>query len=207
MSVVLNRLISFLISVLKMEPITIKNFDPSDLFIKEPYFDNYGLTLAKFISIEMNKSLPPIRINGEFKVFINKNNDKKSFSLAISVDETNEPFFKRLESTLSQLASIALPCTKPEDFKLIKQSKNYRNVYCKIYMYPSGTPRCLYSELVSGKRRSKPFEDAAFEKFKGSCIVSIIHAFSGKTKGITICTDEILNYNSKKSYFDEFLDK
>ena len=32
----------------------------------------------------------------------------------------------------------------------------------------------------------------------------IIHAFSGKTKGITICADEIMNYNSKKSYSDEF---
>ena len=52
----------------------------------------------------------------------------------------------------------------------------------------------LYSELVSGpsgptgsgKRRVKPLEDAAFEKCKGSCIVKIIHTFSGKTKGITI---------------------
>ena len=71
-------------------------------------------------------------------------------------------------------------------------------------MCPSGTPKCLYSELVSGKRRFKPLEDAAFEKFKGSCIVRIIHAFSGKTKGITICADEIINYDSQESYFDEF---
>ena len=59
-------------------------------------------------------------------------------------------------------------------------------------------------QLVSGKRKSKPLEDATVEKFKGSCIVRIIHAFSGKTKGITICSDEILNYDSKKSYFNEF---
>ena len=26
----------------------------------------------------------------------------------------------------------------------------------------------------------------------------------GKTKGITICTDEIINYDSHESYFDEF---
>ena len=119
------------------------------------------------------------------------------------VDESNEEFFKKLENSLSGLASTALPCTKREDFKLIKESQHYHNVYCKIYTYPSGAPKCYYSELVDGKHRSKPLEDAAFEKFKGSCVVRIVHAFSGKTKGIIICADEILNYNSKKSYFVE----
>ena len=187
-----------------MEPITIENFDASDSFISDPYLGNYGLTLAKFVSLEKRKSLPPIRIGGDLKVFVNKNGENKSFSLAISVDESNEEFFKRLEHSLSELASDALPLTEPEDFKLIKESKNYRNVYCKIYTYPSETPKCLYSELVSGKCRVKPLEDAAFEKFKGSCVVRIIHAFSGKTKGISISADEIINYDSKKSYYDEF---
>ena len=41
-------------------------------------------------------------------------------------------------------------------------------------------------EYDNRKCRVKPLEDAAFEKFKGSCIVRIIHAFFGKTKGITI---------------------
>ena len=183
-------------------PLTIENFDISDLFILDPYAGRYRQTLAKFVSLEDRKPLPPIRIGGEFKVFINKNNGKCSFTLAISVDESNEEFFKKLENSLSGLASDALPLTKLEDFKLIKESKHYHKVYCKIYTHPSGTPKCLYSELVSGKHRSKPLEDAAFEKFKGSCVVRIIHAFSGKTKGITICTDEIINYDSKKSYFD-----
>ena len=151
-----------------MEPLTI---DTRDLFILDPYVGRYGLTLAKFVSLEMHKSLPPIRIDGDFKVFINKNNGKCSFLLAISVDKTNEDFFKKLENSLSGLASMALPCTKCEDFKLIKESKHYCNVYCKIYTYPSGTPKCLYSELVSGKCRSKLLEDTAFEKFKGSCVV------------------------------------
>ena len=103
----------------------------------------------------------------------------------------------------ASLASSALPRTKPEDFKLIKESKNYRNIYCKIYTNYSGKPKFLYSELIDGKRRVKPLEDLVFEKFKGSCIVRIIHAFSGKTKGISICADEIINYDSQESYFDE----
>ena len=151
-----------------MEPIAIENFDTSDSFISDPYLGNYELTLAKFVSLGDRKPLPPIRIDGEFNVFINKNNGKKSFLLAISVDETNEHFLKRLEHSLSQLASAALPLTKPEDFKLIKESKHYHNIYCKIYAYPSGTPKCHYSELINGKCRVKSLEDVAFEKFKGS---------------------------------------
>ena len=193
-----------------MKPLTIKQFDVSDSFILDPYGGKYRLTFAKSVGIETNKSLPPIRIDGDLKVFMNKNDDGKkkpqaeSFSLAIAVDETNEKFFEKLEKELSRWASHALPSTKPEDFKLIKESKNYRNIYSKIYMNPSGKPKCLYSELIDGKRRVKPLEDSVFEKFKGSCIVRIIHAFSGKTKGISICVDEIINYDSQESYFDEF---
>ena len=187
-----------------MEPLTIENFDIGDSFILDPYAGRYGLTLVKFVSLETHKSLPPIRIDGDLKIFINKNGKNNLFSLAISVDKSNEEFFKKLENPLSDLASTALPLTKYEDFKLIKDSKNYRNIYCKIHTYPSRTAKCIYSQLVDQKRRVKPLEDAAFEKFKGSCIVRIVHAFSGKTKGITICADEMINYDSHKSYFDEF---
>ena len=47
-----------------------------------------------------------------------------SFLSAISIDDSNKEFFKRLEYLLSRLAST-LPGTKPDDFKLIKVSRNY----------------------------------------------------------------------------------
>ena len=186
---------------IKMEPHYDLTIDVSDSFILDSYVGMYGLTLAKFVNLKTCKSLPPIRIDGNLKIFINKG---KSFSLAISVNKSNEEFFKKLEHSLAGLASSVLPNTKPGNFKLIRESKNYRNIYCKVYTYPSGVPKCYCSELINSKRRTKPLEDAAFEKFKGSCIERIVHAFSGKTKGITICADEILNYDSKKSYFDEY---
>ena len=161
-----------------MKPLAIEQFDVSDSFILDPYGGKYRLTFTKFIGIETNKSLPPIRIDGDLKVFMNK----ESFSLAIAIDETNEEFFEKLEDSHSRLASTALPRTKPEDFKLIKESKNYRNVYCKIYVNPSGKPNCLYSELIDGKCRVKPLEDLVFEKFKGSFVVQIIHAFLVKSR-------------------------
>ena len=54
-----------------MEPLMIENFDVSDSFIFDPYVGRYGLTLANFVSLETRKSLPPVRIDGNFKVFIN----------------------------------------------------------------------------------------------------------------------------------------
>ena len=187
-----------------MKLLTIKQFDVSDSFILDRYRGKYRLTFAKFVSIETNKSLPPIRIDGDLKVFMNKNEKGRSFSLAIAIDETNEKFFEKLEDSLSRLTSASICSAKPEDFKLIKESKNYRNVYCKIYMNPSGKPKCLYSELRNCKRRFKSLEDSVFEKFMNSCVLRIIQAFYGKTKDISICVDEIINYDSKESYFDEF---
>ena len=60
-----------------MKPLTIEQFDVSDLFISDPYLSNYGLTLPKFVNVQTRSRQPPIRIDGDFKVFINKNNDKK----------------------------------------------------------------------------------------------------------------------------------
>ena len=56
-----------------MKLLTIDKFDVSDPFILDPYRSKYGLTFTKFVSIEMNKSLPSIRIEGDLKVFMNKN--------------------------------------------------------------------------------------------------------------------------------------
>ena len=81
-----------------MKPLTIENFDVSDSFILDPCAVRYRLTLAKFVNLEMCKSLPLVRIDGNLKVFINKG---KSFSLAILVDKSNEGLFKSLESTQS----------------------------------------------------------------------------------------------------------
>ena len=183
-----------------MKPLTIEQFDVSDSFILDPARGKYRLTFAKLVSIEMDKCLSPIRIDGDLKVFMKENDGKRSFSLAIATDETKEKFFEKLDDSLSRLASTVLPRTKPEDFVLIKENKNYRNVYCKIYMNPSSRPKYLYSALIDGKRRVKSLEDSVFEKFKGSCIVQIIHAFSHKTKGISICTYEIINYDSQECH-------
>ena len=59
----------------------IENFDVSDSFILDSYASRYRLTLAKFVSLEDCKPLPPIRIDGDLKVFVTKNNGKHSLEL------------------------------------------------------------------------------------------------------------------------------
>ena len=78
-----------------MKPLAIDQFDVSDANILDPSGSKYGLRFSKFVSIA-NKQLPPIRIDGELKVFVNERHGKKSYSLAIAVNESNEEFFKKL---------------------------------------------------------------------------------------------------------------
>ena len=139
----------------------ITQFDTSDSFVRESHMNSYGLMIVKFVRLEDKGPLPPIRIDSDLKVYINEG----TYSLAITVDEMNEKFFKSLEFSLSMMASGAIG-GKAEEYKLIKGS----NVYCKIYTYHDGKPKCLYSELRDGRHRYGRLEDVAFEKFKGHAL-------------------------------------
>ena len=55
----------------------IEQFVTSKLFVLDPARGKYGLAFAKFVKID-HKQLPSIRIEGDLKVFINKNDGKKS---------------------------------------------------------------------------------------------------------------------------------
>ena len=99
-----------------MKPLTIKQFDASDSLIRDPYMNSYGLMIAKFVRLDKSPLLP-IRTDGDLKVFINK----RTYSLAIAVDEMNDKFFKSLEFSLSMMASGAIG-GKAEYYKLIKGS-------------------------------------------------------------------------------------
>ena len=57
-----------------MKPLTIEQFDISDVNILDPSRSKYGLRFSKFVSIA-NKQLPPIRIDGELKVFANERHE------------------------------------------------------------------------------------------------------------------------------------
>ena len=75
-----------------------------------------------------NGKLPIIEVEGMFKIYINRFNGRKTFSLAIDVLESSLDF-AQLEKRLAKLASKQLSC-KP---RLIKEDRRGRGkVYCKV---------------------------------------------------------------------------
>ena len=88
---------------------------------------------------------------------------------------------------------------KPESYRLIKESKGYKNIYCKVPTTYSGEIRCLYSEMEDGKRCCRKFHTP----FNGSCIMRIVQVFRGNMTGLTIYINKIINPDEQESYFNE----
>ena len=66
--------------------------------------------------------VPPIRVDGNFRVFKFDNKNGPVYSLAISCTGDNESFFKKLNSALANQSCKILkdPTVTPEDFELVK---------------------------------------------------------------------------------------
>ena len=98
----------------------------------------------------------------------------------------------------------------PDSFDLVKLGKHGRNVYAKIYTRASGRVKCKVSELVemadeSRKRVPLPLEELIDERFEGSCILRLYHAYVGSTRSIALSVEEILvtDRETSSSYFDD----
>ena len=91
---------------------------------------------------------------------------------------------------------------KPEDFKLVKDSKVGRSVYAKIYVRKSGKAKCRVS--LKSPKNMIPSDELLDENFEGSCILKLYHAYLGSTKSKTLTVEEILvkEMDTMESYFD-----
>ena len=77
-----------------MEPLTIKTFDPVMAEAIESEQKKAGDIIYTSVKFSYNESkVPPIRINGEFKLF----NFKGNYSLSIKCDGEKVKFFEKLE--------------------------------------------------------------------------------------------------------------
>ena len=145
--------------------------------------------------------VPLIRINGEFKLF----NFKGNYSLSIQCDEEKAEFFEKLENVIARETCryIGSKKLKPEELKLVKDSKVGKVVYAKIYTR-FGKSRCLITNK-SGDKSKLTLDDLVGEKFKGSSIIKRYQAFVGSNKSISFSIEEILvkEMESRKSFFDE----
>ena len=80
-----------------MEPLTIKTFNPDMIKVinsEQKKAGDINYTSLKF-TYDGGK-IPPLRVDGKFKLFRFKNPKADIYSLSIKCNEENERFFKRL---------------------------------------------------------------------------------------------------------------
>ena len=191
-----------------MEPLTIETFDPD--IIKVTTWEQKKAGEINYTSVKFEYAgdkIPPLRIDGKFKLFRFKNSRGDIYSLSIRCNEENESFFERLCEVVSRESCRLVPKVdgkklKPEDFELVKNSKVGRSVYAKIYSKKSGKAKCRIS--LKSPKNTIPKEELVDENFEGSCILKLYHAYLRSTKSITLSVEEILvkEMDTMESYFD-----
>ena len=134
-----------------MESLTIKTINPDMIKVinsEQKSAGDINYTSVKF-TYDGGK-IPPLRIDGKFRLFRFKNSKGDIYSLSIKCNEANERFFERLCEAVARKSCRLVPKVneiklKAEDFKLVKDSKVGRNVYTKIYTKKSGKVKCYVS--------------------------------------------------------------
>ena len=116
-----------------MEPLTIKTFGLILIEAIESEQKKAGDIIYTSVKFSYNDGkVPSIRINGEFKLF----NFKGNYSLSIQCDDDEKAeFFEKLEEMIARETCRYLGSKKlkPEELKLVKDSKVGKMVYAKIY--------------------------------------------------------------------------
>ena len=146
--------------------------------------------------------MPPIRIDGDFRLFRFRNNSD-TYSLSITCDPTNESFFRELNEVIAKESCKILKdkSIKPED------NRSGRSVYAKIYSKKSGKVKCRISQ--GSYKNVIGVEKLVDEKFEGSCILRIYQAYVGSCKSISLSVEEILarKIGIRESYFADESDE
>ena len=121
-----------------MEPLTIETFNPDMIKAinsEQKRAGDINYTSVKF-SYDGGK-VPPLRVDGKFKLFRFKNPKGDIYSLSKKCNEANKSFFERLCEVVAKEFCRLIPKVngkklRPEEFELVKDSKVGRNVYTKI---------------------------------------------------------------------------
>ena len=194
-----------------MKPLTIDSFKPDNIRAvssDQKSVDNLSYTSVKF-EYDRDK-IPPLRIDGSFRIFKFKNSKGTIYSLSINCDESLENFFNELREVIANQTCKLVPKVNgkrlsPDSFELVKSSKHGQNLYAKIYNKASGKAKRKVSKLVDKRRVSIPLEELIDESFEGSCILKLYQAYVGSTKSISLSVEEILvtDRETSSSYFEE----
>ena len=158
-----------------MEPLTIETFNSDMIKVIDSEQKRAGDINYTSVKFEYNGGkIPPLRVDGKFKLFRFKNSMGDIYSLSIKCNEKNERFFERLCEVVAKescrlVSMVNGKKLKPEDFKLVKDSKVGRNVYTKIYTRKSGKVKCHVS--LKSPKDTIQIDELVDENFEGSCIL------------------------------------
>ena len=148
--------------------------------------------------------VPPIRIDGDFRLFRFRNKNSDTYSLSITCDPTNESFFRELNKVIAEESCKILKdeSIKPEDFELIRDNRS-----AKIYSKRSGKVKYRISQ--GSYKNVIGVEELVDEVFEGSCILRIYQAYVGSCKSISLSVEEILarKIGIGESYFADESDE
>ena len=153
--------------------------------------------------------VPPIHIDGDFRLFRFKNKNNDTYSLLITCDPTNDFFFGELNMVIAKESCKILKdkSIKPEDFELIRDNRSGRSVYTKIYSKKSGKVKC---RIPQGSYKNViGVEELVDGKFEGSCILKIYQAYVCSCKSISLSVEELLarKIGISESYFADESDE
>ena len=187
-----------------MEALTIKTFKTNKMSAAKVSENRSQDFKYKSITFAYDgEEVPPIRVDGNFRVFMLESKNGPVYSLAISCTGDNESFFKKLNSVLTnQSCKIFKDHTvTPEEFELVKENKYGCSVFTKNYLKKAGKTRCRISR--GSYKNLIGIDELIDENFRGSCILKIYQAYIGSSKSISLSVEEILvrEVDRKESYF------
>ena len=187
-----------------MEALTIKTFKTgkiSAVEVSERRSKDFNYKSIKFAYD--GEEVPPIRVDGNFRIFKFENKNGTVYSLAINCTGDNESFFRKLNSVLANQSCKILKnhTVTPEDFELVKENKYGRSVFAKIYLKKFGKAKCRVSK--GSYENLIEIDELVDENFSGSCILKVYQSYIGLSKSISLSVEEILakEVDSKESYF------
>ena len=155
------------------------------------------------------REVPPICIDGDFRLFKFRNKSSDIYLLLITCDPTNESFLRELSKVIAKESCKILKdkSIKPEDFELIRDNRSGRSIYAKIYSKKPGKVKCRISQ--GSYKNVIGVEELVDEKFEGFCILRIYQAYVGSCKSISLSVEEILarKIRIRESYFADETDE
>ena len=153
--------------------------------------------------------VPPIRVDGNFRIFKFENKNGPAYSLVINCTGDNESFFRNLNSALANQSCNILKdhTVTPENFELVKENKYGCSVFAKIYCNKSGKTKRWISK--GSYKKLIEIDELIDENFRGNCILKVYQAYIGSSKSISLSVQEILarEFERKESYFADESDE